>query len=154
MDLASTSEKGHGRYEERTCRTIKDLSKIQNAKDLPGIKSLIEIKRVTTIKDKTTEAINYYISSASSDANQMMKDIRSHWKIESMHWMLDVVFKEDASSMYKGNIPANMAIVRRFILNILSDMKEKRESRLLLMKMIGWSPEYLHKFIQKLTFCS
>lgn len=154
MDCASTNEKGHGRTEERTCRVIKDLSKFPSIKDWPGIKSLIEVKRVTTIKDKTTEAINYYISSASSDANQMMKDIRSHWKIESMHWMLDVVFKEDASSMYKGNIPANMAIVRRFILNILSGMKEKRESRPLLMKMIGWSPEYLHKFIQKLTFCS
>jgi len=154
MDIASSQDKGHGRSEIRTCRVIKDFSKIPNASKWPGMRSVIEIKRSTKTKDKTTESINYYISSANKNAQEMMQNIRSHWKIESMHWILDVVFKEDGSSMHKGNIPANMALVRRFVLNILSNMKEKRETRPLLMSMIGWSPEYLHKFIQKLTFCS
>ena len=71
-----------------------------------------------------------------------------------MHWMLDVVFKEDQSSMRKGNVPANMAIIRRFVLNILSQIKEKRQSRTLLMKLIGWSNKHLHKFINAFAFCS
>ena len=95
-----------------------------------------------------------YISSLNSSAERIMQTIRSHWKIESMHWVLDVVFKEDASSMYKGNIPANMAIIRRFVLNILSNMKENRQTKPILIKMIGWSQIYLNKFIHKLMFNS
>ena len=52
---------------------------------------------------------------------------------------------------YRGNVPANMATVRRFILNILTRMKEKRETRPGLMSMIGWSPDYLRKFIKLLA---
>ena len=150
MDTATTNEKGHGRIEERRCRVIQDLSKIPNAAKWPGLRSVIEMKRIVSTKGKVTESTNYYISSSSVNAEQMMKLIRSHWKIESMHWMLDVVFKEDASSMRKGNIPANMAIVRRFVLNILGNMKGARQTRPVLIRMIGWSQDYLHKFIQKL----
>jgi len=83
-----------------------------------------------------------------------MKTIRDHWSIESMHWVLDVVFNEDASTMHKGNIPANMAITRRFILNILGQMKRPRESKPKLMKLIGWDDNYLQKFIDKLIYRS
>ena len=48
----------------------------------------------------------------------------SHWNIESMHWTLGVVFKEDASVIRKGNIPVNLAMTRRFILNILNGIKK------------------------------
>jgi len=150
MDKAHTEEKGHGRIEERTCRVIKDFSKIPSHKAWPGIASVIEVKRVTTTKGKTSEATNYYISSLNAPADKMMQSIRDHWKIESMHWVLDVVFKEDASSMRKGNIPANMAIARRFVLNILNQIKEKRETRPMLMNMIGWSEDYFHKYGRKL----
>jgi len=71
-----------------------------------------------------------------------------------MQWVLDVVFDEDASSMHKGNIPANMAITRRFILNILGQMKRPRESKPKLMKLIGWDNSYLQKFIDKLIYRS
>jgi predicted transposase YbfD/YdcC len=154
MKTATTSEKGHGRMEERRCRVIQDLTKIANAKYWPSMKCVIEMKRTVTIKDKTTDSVNYYISSAANSPEQIMKDIRAHWKIESMHWMLDVVCKEDASQMRKNNIPANMAVVRHFVLNILGIIKEKRQSRPLLSKMIGWSPQHLHKFIAKLISCS
>lgn len=154
MDVATTEDKGHGRIENRTCRVVTDLSKIPASINWPKINSVIEVQRKTTAKGIVSAATNYYISSAKSSAAEMMKTIRSHWQIESMHWMLDVVFKEDASSLYRGNVPANMAIIRRFILNILTSMKSKRETRPELMKMIGWSPEYLHKFIKLLMNCS
>lgn len=150
MEFAKTSEKGHGRIEERSCRVIRDFTKIPSSTNWQGLASVIEIKRKTTIKDKVTEATNYYISSSIQQPEQMMRSIRSHWGIESMHWVLDVVFKEDASSMHKGNIPANMAITRRFVLNILGQMKRKGKSKPMLMNGIGWSQDYLHNFIQKL----
>ena len=154
MEISKQEETGHGRIEERMCRVVRDLTKIPNALDWPGMASAIEVKRKTMIKGVTSETANYYISSSNQDAQGMLQSIRSHWGIESMHWILDVVFREDASSMQKGNIPVNMAIVRRFVLNILDRMKGKRETRPELMRMVGWSPEYLRRFINLLTICS
>lgn len=150
MEKAETVDKGHGREEIRTCRVIRDFSKIPSSKDWDGIASVIEIKRSTITKGKLSEATNYYISSSKEVPEKLMKSIRDHWKIESMHWTMDVVFKEDNSSMHKGNIPANMAIIRRFVLNILGQMKQDKESKPMLMYKIGWSDDYLHKFIRKL----
>lgn len=154
MSKEAMQDKGHGRSCLRTCRTISDLNKFSKVKTWSGLKSVIEIQSETTIKGKTTFSKNYYISSADLKPKIFLQYIRNHWKIESMHWMLDVVFREDNSSLYKGNIPANMAIIRRFILNILSRIKEKRQSRPLLMKLIGWNQKYLYRFINALTFCS
>lgn len=150
MKKETTEDKGHGRICKRTCRVISNLDKLPNVKAWPGAQSVIEIQRETTEKEVTTLSTHYYISSSKNSPAIMMKNIRDHWKIESMHWMLDVVLKEDDSAMNKGNVPANMAIIRRFILNILTQMKGKRESRPMLMKMIGWSPNHLHKFINLL----
>ena len=154
MAEATTMDKGHGRIERRRCRMIRDLSKIPSIAQWTDISTVIEIKRTVTSKGKTTESTNYYISSCNTDATDIMKSIRSHWAIESMHWMLDVSFKEDASSMHKGNIPANMAMMRRLVFNILHGMQEKRQSKPKLLKMIGWSDNYLHKFARLLIFHS
>jgi predicted transposase YbfD/YdcC len=154
IEKAETTDKGHGREEKRVCRVIRDFSKIPNTKDWEGIAAVIEIKKTTITKGKLSESTNYYISSSSSSALELMKNIRNHWKVESMHWTMDVVFKEDASSMYKGNVPANMALIRRFVLNILTQMKQdikQKPSRPLLMYMIGMSNDHLHTFIKKLT---
>jgi len=56
--------------------------------------------------------------------------------------------------MHKGNVPANMAITRRFVLNILNKMKKPRDTRPKLMCMIGWDNNYLRQFIDLLIFCS
>ena len=150
MDLAETFDKGHGRQETRKCRVIRNMDKISGYKEWAGLKAIIEVKRSVVEKGKTTESINYYISSSSNGAASLLKSIRSHWKVESMHWVMDVVFGEDASKVRLGNGPANMAIVRRFVLNILNTIKEKRQTRPKLMNSIGWSPHYLRKFINAL----
>ena len=150
MDLAETFDKGHGRQETRKCRVIRNMEKINGYKEWADLKAIIEVKRSVVEKGKTTESINYYISSSSNGAESLLKTIRSHWKVESMHWIMDVVFGEDASKVRLKNGPANMAIVRRFVLNILNIIKEKRQTRPKLMNSIGWSPHYLRKFINAL----
>ena len=93
IDCATTNEQGHGRFEERRCRVINNLCRIKSSSQWPGMSSIIEMKRRTTIQGKVTEVTNYYISSLNSSAERIMQTIRSHWKIESMHWVLDVVLK-------------------------------------------------------------
>ena len=150
VETTETHDKGHGRIEVRKCRVMKNLSKIPESAQWVRMQSVIEVQRKVMEKNKETNMVSYYISSTQKTASEMLKTIRSHWAIESMHWVMDVVFREDAGRMRKDNAPANMAVVRRFVLNILNGMKEKRQTKPELMKAIGWSPEYLIGFIDKL----
>ncbi|WP_425364149.1 ISAs1 family transposase [Candidatus Tisiphia endosymbiont of Hybos culiciformis] len=87
-DIAGTYEKGHGRIEERKCRIIRDIKKITNDDQWASLSSVIEIKRKVVEKNKVSESVNYYISSSNNSAEVMLKNIRSHWGVESMHWIL------------------------------------------------------------------
>ena len=62
----------------------------------------------------------YYLSSLDVGAGEFQKIIRRHWSIENnCHWVLDVVFKEDANQTRKGNAPKNFGILLRIVLNML-----------------------------------
>jgi predicted transposase YbfD/YdcC len=150
IDAAKTDEKGHGREEVRICRVIKEVSKIKGGEEWPGLASVIEVQRYVTEKGERSESISYYISSSEQSAEAMLKNIRAHWKIESMHWVLDVAFNEDGSGIRKGNAAANMAIIRRFVLNILNMIKTKKETRPRMMLSMGWSPINIERFADKL----
>ena len=79
--------------------------------------------QVTTerhIGETQTVEHRYYISSLATKASHLLSVSRRHWSIEnSMHWVLDVVFDEDASRIRKGNGAHNFAILRRIALNLL-----------------------------------
>ena len=68
--------------------------------------------------------------------------MRAHWGIESFHWVLDVVFREDLSRLRRGHGAHNMALVRRFAFNILRKGKGQRSIKTA-RKAAGWSPDFL-----------
>ena len=75
--------------------------------------------------ETTTEEIHYYISSL-TDVNDFSKAARSHWGVEnSLHWCLDVTFREDHSRMRKDHSAENFAVVRHMVLNVLKNMPDK-----------------------------
>jgi hypothetical protein len=65
---------------------------------------------------------------------------------ERVHWVLDVVFKEDQSRPRKGHGAKNMAVVRHFAINLVRSAKDKRsiKSR---RKIAGWDPNYLAELL-------
>jgi predicted transposase YbfD/YdcC len=81
-----------------------------------------------------------YISSRVLSAAGFATAVRSHWEIEnSLHWMLDVTFKEDLSRLRRGHGAANMAVVRHFALNLVRQAKDKRAIKRR-RKMAAWDP--------------
>ena len=95
LETFTTTEKNGGRIEKRICYKISDLSWLEERSSWAGLKTVFSVKRIVSTANKTTEEISYYISSQDVSAKELLFLSREHWKIESMHWMLDVVLSED-----------------------------------------------------------
>jgi predicted transposase YbfD/YdcC len=96
-----------------------------------GLQTLVRVVRTRHFWHKTTQEVMFYLSSLPPDAQQLGQTIRQHWSIENqLHWVLDVTFAEDASRVRKGNAPENIALLRRWSLNLLNqETSFKRSTR-------------------------
>ena len=103
ISIASTLEKSRGRIEKRICRKVEDISWLHGRDEWKGLNTVFSITRITTAKGKTTTETNYYIGSVDVTAEELLRIVREHWKIESMHWLLDVVFSEDECRLLSEN---------------------------------------------------
>lgn len=150
-DTYETVEKGHGRIETRQCWAISDLQDLSNIRSLSEWKSLNSVAMVRAerrIGDSVSVESRYYISSLKGDARQLLWAIRGHWGIEnSLHWVLDIAFREDDSRVRKDNAPENLAVVRHIALNLLTQEKSLKVGVKAKRKRAGWDNDYLMKVL-------
>ena len=86
----------------------------------------------------------HYISSLESDAKRLLQATRSHWGIEnSLHWVLDLSFREDESRVRSGNAPENLALIRHMALNLLRQDRTSKTSIKARRKKAGWDNHHL-----------
>ena len=113
-------EKGHGRIEQRSICVCTALEWLPQAKTWPGLRAIIEVLSERETNGKKTSEIRYYFSSRKATAKEFAGWIRGHWSVENpLHWVLDVVFREDAAQAKAGFIAENMAFFRRLSMNII-----------------------------------
>jgi predicted transposase YbfD/YdcC len=128
-----TVNKGHGRIEIRRCWAISDplaFDYIRHYQAWPDLKSIVRLYRERRIGVKIETETTYYLSSLETDAVQFLDITRSHWSIEnSLHWVLDLTFREDEARMRSGNSPENMNLLRQLALNILKRSAAKGSLR-------------------------
>ena len=146
-DFATTLNKGHGRIERRECRTISDpacLGYLITAGDWPGLRSVGVVRSERREGERVSVEWRYYISSLESEAQRFLGATRSHWGIEnSVHWVLDVYFREDESRVRTGNAPENLATMRHAALNLLRQDKRSKISIKARRKLAAWDNDYL-----------
>lgn len=141
----------HGRIETRKCSVVNDFQFIKNKDGWKNLTSIIKIESIREFKNSTriTEtATRYYISSLKEEAQIFQKNIRLHWTIEnSLHWVLDVAFSEDASRKRIGNAAQNFSTLSKIALNLLK--KEKTEKQGIKGKRLkcAYNQDYLLKVI-------
>ncbi len=143
-----TAEKARGTLESRDY-TVAPLP--ESLKTLrrgwKGLKSIGQAITITTASDgKETSEVRYYISSRAPKVKEFAKSVRGHWSIESMHWILDVVFGEDSSRLRNGDSTQNFGFLRKFVISLLKrdtskgSLKGKR-------KKAAWSTQFLEKLL-------
>ena len=118
-----------------------------------GLQSLIMVESTREIigrnsDGKTSTERRYYISSLPAKAMLLGKTVRAHWSIEnSMHWVLDVAYREDDCRVRCDDAAHNFAILRRISFNLLkADTKTKLGVANKRLKA-GWDVSYLAKLL-------
>ena len=124
-----TQEKAHGQIETREYYQTEDIKWLSQKKNWKGLKSIVmEKKRIEKAgkTGKTTYEYRYFISSLKTDIEEAGRAVRGHWSIESMHWHLDVTFREDANTTIDKMAAQNLNIIRKWSLSILKPAELSR----------------------------
>jgi len=132
LSVHKTTDKEHGRIEKRKYSIISDEKAIkdilQNEK-WEHVKALGKAEFTRTIGEKTSEETHYHVLSFVPTAEKYASYARSHWEIEnSLHWVLDIHFKEDSSTANSDNSIANLSLLRKMAFNFTKldpDMAKK-----------------------------
>jgi predicted transposase YbfD/YdcC len=146
-----TEDSGHGRHEQRTVRVLAAGSSLTASQLAPwlGLLTLVMVVRVVTCQATgvVTREVSYFISSLRPNARRIGQAIRGHWSIENgLHWVLDVVFREDARQLYDRTAAENVAFLNRLAVSLLrgdttkGSLKVKR-------KRAGWNIQYLAQLL-------
>lgn len=146
--LAHSVEKGHGRTEERTVYVLELEQPFRKSAGWRHVKSVAMIDRVRTSEEITTTERSFYVSSLPGDAKRIASAIRSHWGIEnSLHWTLDVAFRDDNRKVRNATSAENLALINRTALMLAKREQTLKRGVAAKRKHAGWSTEYLARVL-------
>src|SRR3954466_7058109 len=115
-----TRESGHGRIDERSYFLCKVPPDFAAKMEWPWVKAIGYSVRITRHADgRQTDEVRYYILSRYLSGKRFSEAVRGHWGIESMHWVLDVNFREDDSRTRERTLGNNLSWLRRFAVTLL-----------------------------------
>jgi predicted transposase YbfD/YdcC len=135
--------KAHGRVDTLTYYQLPVPKWLKGRSDWKGLRTIGVAARVSEQNGKITRDIRYYLASLCMGVQRLAAAVRGHWSIEnSLHWCLDVTFKEDDSRVRDRHAADNLAWLKRFAITLLKQQNDK-ESIAMRRRMAGWNDDYL-----------
>jgi predicted transposase YbfD/YdcC len=150
LEAETTSEVSHGRLEKRSCEITKDISWLDPDKRWANLSGIARItSRTENLSDhKISTDIRYLIFSGKDfTAADVLSHTRAHWGVESMHWRLDVAFREDSCRVRERNAGKVFNILRHFTLNLLTQEKTSKGGIASKRMRCAISPAYRKKVL-------
>jgi predicted transposase YbfD/YdcC len=142
-----TVDGDHGRIETREVTVVHDVEWLRERHDWPGLKSVVVVESTREVAGKIDREMRLYITSLVLLANQIGPMIRGHWMIENgLHWVLDMIFRDDECRVRTDNAPANFAIIKHIAYNLMRRASTKDSMRLR-RKVAAWDDEFLASLI-------
>lgn len=118
-DQAYTLEKNAGRIERRTAYVSHLLDDFSGKAEWANLACVGRIEREVEKDGNISKQTHYYISSRKLSAQELLKHARLEWKIESMHWLLDVHFEEDKTKVRNMEVQKTLNLMRKIVISIL-----------------------------------
>ena len=147
-DYYETLDNEHGKLEIRRYWTTADIDWLQGKEDWKKLETICMVQRERHFTDRIESETSYYISSVENNAKKIGSAIRTHWGIEnSLHWVLDVSFREDECRIRKDNAPENFAVLRHIALNMIKKETSLKTSIRCKRLRAGWDNDYLLKVL-------
>ena len=146
---ADTIEADHGRIETRCCTVCSDTQGLINRHNWTGLKAVLMTEYTREIRGKSETVRRFYISSFVDRPEEMARHIRSHWQVEnSLHWVLDVTFRQDQCRIRQGNAAANFATINHAATNLLRGNPSKI-SLPQKQRSAAWDNDYMEAIIRQ-----
>lgn len=115
-----TSDSGHGRLDQRSYVLTPVPRDFAGKREWPWVKAIGYALRITRHADgRETDEVRYYVLSRYVSSKRFGEAVRSHWSMESLHWVLDVTFREDDSRTRERTLGNNLSWLRRFAVTLL-----------------------------------
>jgi len=147
ISRVQTVDGDHGRIETRTTTVIHDPEWLKERHDWPGLSAVVVVDSEREIGDKVERETRFYITSLILHASLLAPILRSHWAIEnSLHWVLDMVFRDDECRLRTDHAPANFCTIKHMAQNLLQRAHGKaslRQKR----KAAGWDDDFLASLV-------
>jgi len=146
-ELLETSEKKHGREDMYSYIQFPVPENLVGRENWPKLKTIGVAIRMSESQGKGTVDMRYYLSSLEINVKRFASSVRGHWAIENtLHWCLDVTFREDESRLRNRIASENVAWLKRFAIGIIKQTPSK-ESVAMRRRMAAWNEGYLSQLL-------
>jgi predicted transposase YbfD/YdcC len=147
ISRAETIDADNGRIETRTTTVIHDVDWLRKRHGWPGLHAVVMVESTRETGGAIEKDTRFYITSLVMLAHLVGPVIRSHWAIEnSLHWVMDMVFRDDESRVRTNHAPANFTTIKHMACNLLRRPSSKDSLRVR-RKVAGWDDEFLASLV-------
>ncbi len=141
----------HGRLVRRRVFASTEAAALEALSGWPGLRTVLAVESIRSVNSAPTKVeseIRYFLSSCPDSPAVLGQAIRSHWAIENtLHWVLDVTFREDDSRVRDRTAARNLALLRKIALNIVGRDKTTKASVRARRKKAAWNDSYMLKLL-------
>jgi predicted transposase YbfD/YdcC len=142
-----TVDGDHGRIETRDITIIHNVAWLQKDHRWPALNSVVMVESTRETGDKVERETRFHITSLALTANLIGPLIRDHWAVgNSLHWVLDMVFRDDECCVRTEHAPANFTTLKHMALNLIRKAPGKDSMRLK-RKVAAWDDDFLASLI-------
>jgi predicted transposase YbfD/YdcC len=141
----------HGRLVRRRVFVCPEAASLEALSDWPGLRTVLAVESIRSVNgsSKVEAEIRYFLSSYPGEAQVLAQAIRRHWSIEnSLHWVLDVTFREDDCRVRDSTAARNFALLRKMALNLVGQDRSTKASLRAQRKKAAWDNSYMQQLLK------
>lgn len=143
-------DEGHGRLVRRRVFASPAARELEPLSGWPELSTVLAVETIRSVTGtgKVEAEVRYVLTSCGDDPAVLVQAIRRHWGVENaLHWVLDVIFREDDSRVRDRTAARNLALLRKIALNLVARDRGNRASRRGRRKMAAWNDDDMLRII-------